>query len=83
MAWIETTDAESAGGVRKLLARGIERFHGGFLPGIYRILLVDLQLLGAMGWLYKHLHLGDGSSLSATQKEMLATVVNGRIDGAP
>ncbi|MDP2498794.1 MAG: hypothetical protein Q8W44_12505 [Candidatus Palauibacterales bacterium] len=83
MAWIETTDAESAGGVRKLLARGIERFHGGFLPGIYRILLVDLQLLGAMGWLFKHLHLGDGSSLSTMQKEMLATVVNGTIDGAP
>ena len=81
MAWIQTTDGDRAGGLRKLLARGIERFHGGFLPGIYRILLVDLQLLSATGWLYRHLHLG-GSSLSTLQKEMLATVVNGKIDGA-
>lgn len=82
MAWIETTDTESASGLRKLLARGIERFHGGFLPGIFRILLVDLQLLAASGWLYHHLHLRDDASLSTLQKEMVATVVNGKIDGA-
>lgn len=83
MAWIETTDTEEARGVRKLLARGIERLHSGFLPGIFRILLVDLQLFVAVGWLYNHLHLGDSSSLSTVQKEMLATVVNGKINGAP
>ena len=81
MAWIETTDEESAGAVRKLLARGIERFHGGFLPGIFRILLVDLQLLGASSWLYRHLHLRD-AALSTLQKEMVATVVNGKVNGA-
>lgn len=83
MGWIQTMDTEDAGGVRKLLARGIERFHAGVLPGIFRILLVDLQLFVAMGWLYNHLHLGDSGSLSTVQKEMLATVVNGKIDGAP
>lgn len=82
MAWIETTDAERAGGLRKLLARGIERFHGGYLPGIFRILLVDLQLFGATGWIYGHLHLRRSGSLSTLQKEMLATVVNGKIAGA-
>ena len=82
MTWIQTTDRERARGLRKLLVRGIERFHGGFLPGIFRILLVDLQLFTATGWLYNHLHLGDSSSLSTLQKEMLATVVNGKIDGA-
>lgn len=81
MAWIETTDTENAQGIRSLLARAIERFHGGFLPGIFRILLVDLQLLSATGWLYRHLHLRDGA-LSTLQKEMIATVVNGKIDGA-
>ncbi len=81
MTWIETTDAERAGGLRRLLARAIQRFHGGFLPGIFRILLVDLRLLAGAGWLYRHLHLR-GSSLSGLQKEMVATVVNGKIDGA-
>lgn len=81
MAWIETTDAENARGVRKLLARAIERFHGGFLPGIFRILLVDLQLLSASSWLYRRLHLRD-AVLSTVEKEMVATVVNGKIDGA-
>lgn len=82
MAWIETTDVDEAGGIRGLLARAIRRFHGGTLPGIFRILLVDLHLFGASGWLYNHLHLSDSSSLTTLQKEMLATVVNGRINGA-
>ena len=82
MAWIETTDPETASGIRGLLARGIERVHDGFVPGIFRILLVDLQLLSAMSWLYGHLHLADSSPLTTLQKEMLATVVNGKIDGA-
>jgi len=82
MARIATADGERAGGLRKFLARAIERFHGGFLPGIFRILLVDLQLLGAGSWLYRHLHLRRSGSLSTLQKEMVATVVNGKINGA-
>lgn len=81
MAWIETIDSDEAGGLRKFLARGIERFHGGFLPGIFRILLVDLQLLSASSWLYRHLHLRD-AALTTLQKEMVATVVNGKVNGA-
>lgn len=83
MAWITTTDTQRSRGLRRMLARGIERLHSGFLPGIFRILLVDLNVLLPTGWLYNHLHLRDDPSLSTLQREMIATVVNGKIDGAP
>jgi hypothetical protein len=37
----------------------------------------------AAGFVYNHLHLGKSSSLSRLQREMLATVVNGKVGGAP
>jgi hypothetical protein len=36
----------------------------------------DLQVAGAAGWLYNHLHMRKFSSLSRLQREMLATAVN-------
>jgi hypothetical protein len=53
------------------------------LPGIFEVLTPDLQVAGAAGWLYGRLHLRKSSPLSRLQREMLATVVNGPIGGAP
>jgi hypothetical protein len=48
-----------------------------------QILAVDLKLALPMGFLYNHLHLRKRSPISRLQREMLATVVNGIIGGAP
>jgi hypothetical protein len=37
----------------------------------------------AVGRLYNHLHMRPSSPLTRVQREMLATVVNGAIGGAP
>jgi len=47
------------------------------LPGIFEVLMPDLQVAGAAGWLYSRLHMRKGSPLSRLQREMLAMVVNG------
>jgi hypothetical protein len=53
------------------------------VPGIFEVIMPDLQVAGAAGWLYNHLHMRKFSPLSRLQREMLATVVNGLIGGAP
>ena len=72
---------ESPSGIRRLLLWNARRQYG-FLPGIFRILGVDLNIGRPAGKLYSHLHLRR-SPLSRLQREMLATVVNGLIGGAP
>jgi hypothetical protein len=57
--------------------------YGGVVPGIFQVLMPDLQLGVAAGWIYERLHLRKGSPFSRLQREMVATVVNGRIGGAP
>lgn len=72
-------------------ARGLRRFvvalakyrYGGVVPGIFRVALVDLQLGALLDRIYAHLHLRRSSPLSRLQREMLATVVNGKVGGAP
>ncbi|HEY8724521.1 MAG TPA: hypothetical protein VIL92_11765 [Gaiellaceae bacterium] len=82
MARIKTVDPERARGVRRLALWLDKRSYGQPL-GITQIVLADLQLGMAVAWLYRHLHLRRHSPLTRLQREMLATVVNGKVGGAP
>jgi hypothetical protein len=54
----------------------------GLAPGIMRVLLTDLRV-GVLGTLlYNRLNFG-ARSMTPLQREMVATVVNGKIGGAP
>ena len=83
MARILTIDPEQARGLRKLLIWVNKRQYGGVVPGIFTILARDLNTALPTGWLYNYLHMRKGSPLSRLQREMLATVVNGLVGGAP
>ena len=83
MARILTIDPDRTKGLRKLMVGLIRRQSGGIVPGIYKILLADLQVTIPTGWLYTYLNEREGSPMSKLQREMLATVVNGLGGGAP
>jgi uncharacterized peroxidase-related enzyme len=59
------------------------RRYGGFLPGVAQVLLPDLKVAVGSSWLYDHLHMSKSSRMTRLQREMLTTVVNGKIGGAP
>lgn len=80
---IKTVDPDEAKGLRKLLMRMTKRQMGGMIPGIQRIVMTDFQNGIPTYWLYGRLNLRKGSPLSRLQREMLATVVNGLVGGAP
>jgi uncharacterized peroxidase-related enzyme len=50
---------------------------------MFKILAPDLKLAIPISWLYDYLHMRKSSPLSRLQREMLATVVNGLVGGAP
>lgn len=83
MARILTIDPDQTKGLRRLLVRMIRRQSGGIFPGIYKILMTDFQVTIPTGWLYSYLNERKSSPLSQLQREMLATVVNGLVGGAP
>ena len=83
MANIPIVAPERATGVRKLFFRWVRGQYGGIVPGVFQALAVDLRVARPAGALYKHLHLRRSSPLSRLQREMLATVVNGKVGGAP
>ena len=83
MANIMTIVPERVKGLRKLFFRLVRGKYGGVVPGIFQILAVDLSVARPTGALYNYLHLRKSSPLSRLQREMLATVVNGKIGGAP
>jgi hypothetical protein len=83
MARIPTVDDTQATGLTKEIIDQAKQHHGGVLPGIYKVLLVDLKLAGLVGELYQHLNFRTDSPLTRLQREMVATVVNGTIGGAP
>jgi len=60
-----------------------KRQYGGAVPGLLNILAQDLNIGLPVNWIYNYLHMRKGSPLSRLQCEMLATVVNGLIGGAP
>jgi hypothetical protein len=83
MTNIMTIAPEKATGIRKLFFRWVRGHYGGVVPGVYQVLAVDLKVARPAGALYNHLHLGKSSLLTRLQREMLATVVNGKVGGAP
>jgi hypothetical protein len=83
MANIMTIVPERASGLRKLFFRWVRGQYGGVVPGVFQVLAVDLKVARPAGSLYNHLHLRKSSPLSRLQREMLATVVNGKVGGAP
>lgn len=80
---IRTIAPDEARGLRRLILAVARRRYGGVVPGIFRVALVDLQLGALLDRLYAHLHLRRRSPLSRLQREMLATVVNGKVGGTP
>ena len=54
----------------------------GLAPAIMRVLLTDLRVGIVATILYNRLNFG-ARSMSTLQREMIATVVNGKIGGAP
>jgi len=74
---------DEAKGFRRLFFRWARGQYGGIVPGVFQVLAIDMAVASAVGFLYKYLHLGKSSSLSRLQREMLATVVNGKVGGAP
>ena len=83
MANILTVVPERARGIRKLFFGWVRRQYGGVVPGVFQVLAVDLRVARPAGALYQYLHLRRSSSLGRLQREMLATVVNGKVGGAP
>lgn len=83
MSNILTIAPEKATGIRKLFFSWVRRQYGGVIPGVFQILAVNLKVARPAGALYNYLHLRKSSSLTRLQREMLATVVNGKIGGAP
>jgi hypothetical protein len=82
MARIKIVTEEEARGIRKLALRLTKRRYG-YVPGIVKVGLVDLAVGWRMGGIYNHLHLRKSSPLTRLQREMLAVVVNGHVNGAP
>ena len=83
MANIKTITPEQVRGIRKVFFRWVRGKYGGIVPGIFQVLAVDLRVARPSGALYDHLHLRRSSPLSRLQREMVATVVNGKVGGAP
>ena len=83
MARILTTAPERTRGLRKLLIWVNKRQYGGVVPGIFKVLSPDLNVALPTVWIYNYLHMRKSSPLTRLQREMLATVVNGLIGGAP
>ncbi len=83
MARILTVSPGTARGLRRLAIWLIRREAGGVVPGLAQIFLADLALAVRAIWLYDYLHERRGSPLTRLQREMVATVVNGLIGGAP
>ena len=83
MANTLTVVPEKASGIRRIFFWWVKRQYAGVVPGVFQILAVDLRVANPAGALYRYLHLRRRSPLSRLQREMLATVVNGKVGGAP
>ena len=83
MARITTVSEQAAQGQQLQLIQKSKSQYGGVVPGIRQILMSDLDLAGPASQIYQHLNLRKDSPLTRLQREMIATVVNGLIGGAP
>jgi hypothetical protein len=82
VARIKTISEDQARGIKRSFLWQAKRQYG-YLPGIFKILMTDLALARHSAAIYNHLHLRKRSPLSRLQREMVATVVNGHLSGAP
>lgn len=82
MARIRIVSPESAEGERRDILERVQAEYG-FVPGILKILLTDLEMARPVQAIYAYLHLRPTSSLTRLQREMVATVVNGLVGGMP
>lgn len=80
---ILTVVPEKASGIRRLFFSIVRGKYGGIIPGIFQVLAIDLKVARPSGAIYNYLHLRKSSPLSRLQREMVATVVNGKVGGAP
>jgi hypothetical protein len=55
----------------------------GYVPGVTQVLLVDPAVAWPVKTLYEYLNLRPDSPFTRLQREMLGTVVNGLVGGAP
>lgn len=83
MSPLVTVPTAKPKGARAILFKWARSEYGGVVPGIFQILAVDMMVAALAGGLYKYLHLRRSSPLTRLQREMLATVVNGKVGGAP
>lgn len=83
MSRIPIVEPRRARGLRRVLYWVLRRQYGGFVPGIIQVMMYDLTFGRAGGKLYNYLHLRRRSPMTRLQREMLATVVNGKVGGAP
>jgi len=83
MARIKTVSEKDAQGPQRELIEKVKGLYGGIVPGIVQIRLVDPVFAGLGLQIYQHLNFRKDSPLTRLQREMLATVVNGLIGGAP
>jgi hypothetical protein len=82
MSRIMAVTDESASGIRRFMLWQVKRQYG-MVPGVFRLMLPILRVGLPMSRLYSYLHLRKDSPMTRTQREMLATVVNGVVGGAP
>lgn len=82
MARIATVKPDTAEGpLAELLAMVRQEY--GYVPGISQIMLVDVDVAWPVRTLYHHLNLRTDSPFTRLQREMVGTVVNGLVGGAP
>ncbi len=82
MARIPIVSPESAEGPRRDLLTRFQQEYG-FIPGVLKVLLTDLEIAGHSKGIYEHLQFRPTSPITRVQREMVATVVNGLVGGAP
>jgi hypothetical protein len=82
MSRILSVDESTARGIRRLIFWRTRRKYG-VVPGIFKLVLPYLRVGMPMSQLYGFLHLRKDSPMTRVQREMLATVVNGAVGGAP
>lgn len=83
MARILTVSEGEAQGAQRQMIEKAKSLYGGVVPGVLQIRLADPELAGPAFQIYQHMNFRKDSALTKLQREMLATVVNGLIGGAP
>lgn len=83
MARIKTISENEAQGLQRQLIEKAKTTYGGVVPGIMQIRLADPEIAVPAFQIYQRLNLRKDSPLTRLQREMIATVVNGLVGGAP